>query len=454
MLRTSPSIAYARRTLASPAHPATRTDMLTPWFVAAVFFGAMVGIHSLNQNFNAGYYAFVLGITTLVYVRLLMLRNRIRHPRVLIIGIGVIGAVLAVNVGIGSGFTVYLLYPVFALGFTFMLAYSRCTVRSLLRPTNAFYLTYLVLSLLVYFGYIELDRSLNTFDATSRVPMLQIQTLIGFYGSTAHIDSLSMLVALVNLAYNRTRSGKIVAVIALIASLLTVRYTPLIALISSVLTYTLLKMVWRHIPVRRTLILLVAASAVFSFALSDFVQVQTDGQYLELSNSLTNGRAGLWTTMLQTFTSNTDPVERWFGSGDTTAYSAVAWYIWHPAYQAVVPVWTDNPHNNYLYVLLALGYVGLLGFFIAVLGLLWRYESPINIAVASFVLVSGITNSYVFSFHFPLFLAWVVVLAFQEGGTAPNKVSNRQSPTGNLSSHWLSTRDASGSVGSPSRSVT
>lgn len=297
----------------------------------------------------------------------------------------------------------------------------------LMRMTNVYYLVYLAMSLAVYFGVIDLGRTLNIFDSARRAPWLSFPTLVGFYGSTAHIDSVSLFVGLVNLLFGRGRSRLLMVAIALAACLASVRFTPFVSLGIAILATALVLTVKRARSVRRTLSVAVALAMVLSAPLTiAFTQLVPSSRVEGFINSATNGRLRIWQSMGETFAAS-PPLTKLFGSGSTEPYYEVGgWPRVHPVTKQVEPLWTTNPHNSYLAVALNLGLLVFVLLALALGSVVSRMQTWRSLLVTYYLLSVGITNAELFTFLFPVYVVWVGWLC------RPRSATLSTTPFGNL----------------------
>lgn len=426
MLETS-SIAAERERRPSPGTGALRISLTgTPGFhLGLVVFGALLATALGVLGFEPLEHGLLTLLTFVTVVRALFLSSIRRLPIIaVVLGVSLtaLAALSAIASGRLSGNHLYVVFLV-ALAVTIGLG-ERMSLRHLLRLTNAYYLVYLALSILVYLGVIDLGRSLNAFEATQRVPWLNFRTLVGFYGSTAHIDSISLFVALVNWLLGRGRSKYAMTAIALAASLGSVRFTPFVSLgVAAVGTY-LIGRVRRAGAVRCAASSAVALAIVLSAPLSMIAGATiTSRPAEELINKATNGRLAIWNAMAQRF-AEAPLMNQVFGTGATEPYYVVGgWPRVHPVTREVSPLWTANPHNSYLSVALNVGVVTavLIGLVLAWLACRMRTRQARLITL--YVLTIGITNAELFTFYFPVYVVWVWWLAVRrpsgEGQVAP-----------------------------------
>lgn len=313
------------------------------------------------------------------------------------------------------------LYLVFLVAFLIVLNCGRPMRKAgLLRITNSYYLVYLALSLAVYAGVIDLGRELNIFDAARRAPWLGIKTLVGFYGSTAHIDSVSLFVALVNLLYGRGNWRWIFIGLATAACLSAVRFTPFAALGIAIACTWLVWRGTRSAVLRRGLAAGLVIGLTFSAPIAIFASVAFQStRFDQTVDRATNGRLRIWKAMEEIYIGA--PLEKkMFGTGSSEPYYLVGgWPRIHPVTNEVEPLWTANPHNSYLSVLFSLGLVVFLALATALVRLVARMHDWRAHLIAFYVLSVGITNAELFTFLFPIYVVWVFWLHHQ--GALPRR---------------------------------
>lgn len=352
-------------------------------------------------------------LTFVMVVRALYLWS-IARLRIIAVALGASLTVLAVLSAIMSGrVSGNHLYVVFIVTLVVAIELGeRVSLRSLLRLTNAYYLVYLALSILVYLDVVDVGRSLNVFEATQRVPWLDFRTFVGFYGSTAHIDSISLFVALVNGFLGKGRYKRVIISLAVAASLGSVRFTPFVSFGIACLGTCLIGVLRRARVLRyaasAVIVLVIVASAPLSLIAAETITAWPAG---DLINKATNGRLAIWSAMSQRF-EEAPLIHQLFGTGTTDSYYLVGgWLRVHPSTGEVSPLWTANPHNSYLTVALNVGAViaGLFGLVLVWLACqmrTWRTR-----LIMLYVLATGITNSELFTAYFPIYVVWIWWLA-------------------------------------------
>lgn len=313
------------------------------------------------------------------------------------------------------------LYLIFLAAFVITIELDRpYSLRALLRITNIYYLVYLGLSLLVYVGIIHLDKSLNIFDATRRVSVFEFQTLVGFYGSTAHIDAISLFVALVNLLFGRGRERSLIIGIAIVASVASVRFTPFVALGIAFIGVWAIGRVRKAGAVRRAVAVGIALAIVFSAPLAMVAaEIFPTGRLESAINLATNGRLRIWQEMGKVFAS-APPLIQVFGSGSTDPYYTIGgWPRVHPGTGEVAPFWTANAHNSYLAFALNHGVAAFVLLALVIAYLMAQMRSWRSQLLTLYVLSVGITNAELFAFFFPIYVVWILRASLPQTGGNP-----------------------------------
>lgn len=313
------------------------------------------------------------------------------------------------------------LYLAFLVAIVIMLQLDRpLRVRTLVGVTNVYYLAYLALSLGVYLGFIDLGRSLNAFDATMRLPGLSFTTLVGFYGSTAHIDSISLFVVLINLLFGRGAGRYVMICIALLACLASVRFTPFVSLGLGLGAVWVVERVKRAGAVRDT----IAAAVGLAFVLSAPLTLAVSGLvaspgFDRVVNTLTTGRLLIWQEIYAVYR-DAPLLNQVFGTGTTEPYYLVGgWPRIHPVTRVVDEFWTANAHNSYFAVALTLGVIVYVLLAAAVAYFVSRLRTRRARLISLYLLAVGITNAELFTFYFPVYVIWAAWLVRDDHAVAP-----------------------------------
>jgi hypothetical protein len=399
---------------------AVRTDArptfdppLTPIHLYLVLLGSMLAVTLNVMGIDPAFQALVLLLTLFSVIRALFL-VRVHNVRLgavpvplLLLGIVVASALVSGSV---SGNHVYVVFAVSLA--TAVWLDRRLDASRLLAITNVSFLIFLAGSILVYAGVLDLGRNLNVFEASSRVPGLQFRTFVGLYGSTAHIDSIAMFVALVNVVHGRGRWRGWMVALAVAASAATLRYTPLVSLVIALSGMGVTHLVAAAPALRRAVAGLIAAMLVSSAFLTVWVTRFLPFDAVEaVANVGTNGRSRIWSAMLERFASETSFLQKAFGAGTTESYLVGGWWRLSPVSGEWERLWTQNPHNSYLAVALTLGATVFVMIIALAAYVAARTAASPDLAPTLFVLTVGITNAEVLTFHFPIYLAWLALLA-------------------------------------------
>lgn len=369
-------------------------------FILLTCFSAIVAGYLQGSGTKAPFYLCVVVLTLMPLVGMASLGRNIRLQPLVVKSLFVAACYIAVALVTTRYFS--MAYPEFlfiflVFGFSLM---AKVPLGRLLAVTNATFLSYLALSLLLYVDVIKLERELAFFEYGDFLFFgSPFRTFIGFYGSTAAIDAYGIFFAIINLVYNRSKVWRwVFVVIGILSSAATLRYTPLVSLALALVATA----GWKAVPKRGMRSVYVFLTVLLTFSTAVIVAAIIDSVGPEAMDALTlatSGRAPIWVEMLKLFFADGNS---WravvFGSGSDAAYS-VDFGFSHGALVA-------NPHNNYLSFLLKYGVAGwmvLLGFFSIVLS---RIKVSSDYFIAIFVLLSGVTNLHTFGFNFPIYVFW------------------------------------------------
>ncbi|TLS35161.1 O-antigen ligase family protein [Pseudalkalibacillus caeni] len=302
---------------------------------------------------------------------------------------------LVINILITETINNDFFYLIFALNIYFLISNFKIDKDKLLKITNTTYLIYLALSFLLYFSVITINgRSLNIFDEI--IFGYSIKTFIGYYGSTAHLDSYSMFIALLNLFFNKNRLSKLFfVVLALIACFGTLRFTPIVSLGYGIIFLLIVQILGKYtVPLINVIIFMFFYLVVIFYTHSDV-------QYHSYFFSATSGRNVIWSLMLDVYNNIHSITQKSLGFGTTEPFTVDAF----GAYETQL---TNNPHNNYLRFIFEYGVISFIGVFIFFTKRMMEIKKKSILLIIFFVLMASNTNSEIFSFFHPTFLIWIL----------------------------------------------
>lgn len=255
---------------------------------------------------------------------------------------------------------------------------------------NVTFIIYVILSALLYFDFIIIGREINAFPVNFLG--MQFTTFYGFLGSTASIDSYSALTVLVNLIYNKKRSGYFLAFIALLITLGTFRATPFLVLFGPFVIAGVIKFFWKKT------IILFNLFIFLSFAIPFVIQLIWENELLQVFlNIATTGRASLWSAMIAEYLSR-DILQLLIGFGNTTSFEVEAWH------EEIA-----NPHSAYFTMLISYGGI-LFSFIYYFLTRKMLSNNWTQLVIIYAVLLAGISNGQLFSFAGMPLILWIVIL--------------------------------------------
>lgn len=263
----------------------------------------------------------------------------------------------------------------------------RIAQADLIQYLNSTYLLFIFLSLAFYLGLIP-----NQFrDNTESDPFVYFGDIWAFYGlggTTATIDTYSAFMFLFSLLISKNKWIMSLAAVCLLATL---RFTPIVALLSVLVIYPLLK----YPTIGRAMI----AFIPFSFLTALLVSGNESAKVI--ADLATHGRVTIWTMHLEIFWNNLD-VRHLFTMYDVNYFIEPGWYVAEGKYV------TENSHNSYL-IWLRRSPLFFLILYVTLLVLITRKYNQKHVAIAVVVLIGAITNSeifYVYNLNFLIFFAY------------------------------------------------
>ncbi|MEQ9307273.1 MAG: hypothetical protein RJQ14_25385 [Marinoscillum sp.] len=253
-------------------------------------------------------------------------------------------------------------------------------LKALTKVLNKSFIVYSVLSLLLYFGLIPIGRELNWFPVS--IFGIEIQTMVGFLGSTAWIDGFAIIICLMNVHYKLDENWKKYAIISGFMAFLTFRSTPYLLLIAFLGILLLNKLV------KQRVVLLIPLTLIFgSFFIPKLILMYTrDEQLFAVIDYALTGRAHLWTTVLDALFEK--PLNTLLiGYGNMNNFP--------------VPVWhgiLTNPHNAFFRLFIEGGVIFYSTFFVALAYAILKVQTK-HLPIIFIIITQGISNSMIFQFQ-------------------------------------------------------
>ncbi|WP_169331755.1 O-antigen ligase family protein [Gracilibacillus halophilus] len=308
-----------------------------------------------------------------------------------------------IGLGILRDFNFNYIYLVYFIGMIYLLSFQVVKLEVLLKITNRIYSLYVLLSFLLYLDIINLNgRELNNFHYN--IFGYNFETFIGYYGSTASIDSISLFVALLNLLFNKGKSRWLIVVITVIISIGTLRETPFVALILSLFFIQCIKYIGKFIKYFIPMFIFIAFFIPYSI-----IQISNSASIIkEFFVTITSARTPIWNQMLDIYI-NSNVYGKLFGFGNTELFKITPFgkYDIISGYQMIEVI---NPHNNYFTILIQYGLFVFFGFLIFIIYKLRKIDDFKFLLIIFYILIIAITNNQIFTFHFPIYLIWLILL--------------------------------------------
>jgi hypothetical protein len=284
-----------------------------------------------------------------------------------------------------TGYEIYVYVLLIKIYFIYKtIANKYISVTSFLDFVNFTFLIFLFASILAYLRIIDLSafREVNTFEQGR---FFSFETLYGFEGSTASIDSYAGFVALCNLLLKDNRNWTM-AGIALAALLATTRYTPIVAGIASLIYFAF--------PVSLVLVTIIIFVTFFSLIIW-LMEQDTITKFLFAS--ITSNRTSIWIEQFPVFLERISFKYLFLSKFDN------AFKIQVYGHYTV----TQNPHNSFLLLLYnsVAGFFVLLTLFIKNITSVKRRDFK---AIIFFILIASITNAKILGLGNPIFLIFII----------------------------------------------
>ncbi|MEO9965628.1 MAG: hypothetical protein ABJF11_07565 [Reichenbachiella sp.] len=356
------------------------------------FFGMYIGFFS--HSFYLLTICCLIGAFSILIAEILFRSKRIKQYALALLVIATF--TIAFGVLYNKSFpTAYLFLLFFCLLVVFF-SLNKYTHKQMLAITNLPYLVYAALSILVNLGVIPVGRAINSDDVTTVFG--NANAFVGFFGSTAHIDSYSILVLLINLYFNPIKRNKLFFLFLTgTIAFITFRTTPILVGIGSVLcAFVLNKLKWKIFGE----ILLITIFLSFLTPLVIYILTQ-DRVYLILLDYLLTGRASLWVDIWNIYTSKSI-LDMLIGFSGVEGFSVMTWGFAKA-----------NPHNLYLNFLILYGAAFFIIFFLFVRRVFFNL-SPQKKTLLIAILLGGVGNSALIGFSNLPITIWLAYLLCHE----------------------------------------
>lgn len=270
---------------------------------------------------------------------------------------------------------------------------NQMSEQKLIDITNYTFVVYVILSVLVNIHLLPIGREANTHE--EYFLSIKVNSFVGFFGSTAHIDSYSIVVLLINYFLNRKHTKKYYVILASFVAFITFRTTPLLVLFGSIVAvYIIEKLNWKLLKVIAVLVIFLSfllPLAVFFFT--------NDRFYVTILDYLLTGRASLWLDIFNLYQKE-GFWDQLIGFGAVEKFTVYTWGFEK-----------SNPHNLYLNFMILYGYVIFIPLFIFICRKFLRMTYNKKIIFLA-ILLGGVGNSAIIGFtNLPITLWFAYLLS-------------------------------------------
>ena len=376
-----------------------KTETLPLYFLFLSFM--ISAILSIGREDNLLYYIFsLIGIFTIL-VRVLLVKS------ITYFKFSYLDAILLISISflISLGMMLYyeLMGVVLLLLFLSILLYFtmvKLPMVKLLKVINITYLIYLLLSILMYSGLVVAQEAdaINSF--LKDYGFISFETLYGLEGSTASIDSYSALIVLLNLFFNNRLNKYLIITIALFALVWTARFTPIVVLFFSVISYGFVK--------NRFLAIFAISSIFLASYLFIFIEMYyPDERFFNknIPNSIvlhiiTHGRTFIWSEQLQSIANN---------------FKGLDFIIGNYQHAEISIPWgkglTANSHNSFFHLFFRIGITAVIMIIFLMSKVFNKFDRR-TFPIIFGIFLSASTNGTIFYVGNPVFLLVLIYLIY------------------------------------------
>ena len=369
----------------------------------ALFFAFILSsILSINRDDNVMYYLFSLvGLLAILFViGFTKSKEFFRFNTLDAIFLATISILMSASLLLRfepMGMILFLLFLSIVIYFKVI----KLSVTRLLRVINITYLLYLILSIISYSGiFLSQEGSLiNSFFID--YGFISFETLYGLEGSTASIDSYSMLVLLLNIFLNRGLMKYLIILITLIVVLWTARLTPIVMFFFSIGSYFVIRN--RFIA---TFILTSIFIAFFTFTFIELYFPYDDFFVKNVPNSIllhitTHGRTFIWAEQFKSISDNFHVIDYLIGNYKYAEVS-IPWGADGPY---------SNSHNSFFHLFFRTGVTAIIMVLFFIKKVFYNFDRR-TFPVIFGIFLSATTNGTIFYVGNPVFLLILIYLTY------------------------------------------
>lgn len=277
-------------------------------------------------------------------------------------------------------------------------------IERVINGTNQFYIIYLTVCILLLLFNVKLGAyevsNVHTLDAFN----INKSVLLGLNGSPASIDSFSALVFLLNLFFKVSHRRKIMLCISLIAVVLTLRLTPVVAIMMSIFFYLV-------IYNRSTCFsaVLVLNSAFIAILYISWSLMQDAGSYHDqvylLLHEATHSRFVIWGQQIEIMLNHYSFVNYIFGGFNNELFNVSMYRIDGEELTKT----SYNPHSSVLLLFFRNPFLFII-IYLSYLFLMIKYFERRAAAISIFIFFCLIMNSSLLATGNPVFTIVMILL--------------------------------------------
>jgi len=279
------------------------------------------------------------------------------------------------------------------------------SIESVINGINQFYVIYLFACMVMWFFELKLGNYELGGKHTLELFKINKSVLLGVDGSTASIDSFSALIFLLNLLFSVNRRKNMMLGISLIAVVLTLRLTPMVAMTMSLLAYVVIKnrITWLSVVVLMHSVFIVIL--YMSWIIMHDIESIQNQDYVYLYNA-THARFVIWGQQINIMLENYSFSSYVLGGFNNELFDVSLYQVSGEELTRS----TYNPHSSLLLLLFRNPFLFFLTYF-TYLFLIIKYFERRKAAISIFIFFSLTMNSSLLATGNPIFTIVMILLA-------------------------------------------
>lgn len=389
-------------------------DTLRCHFSATIVLSALFIIVSVVSVGTSIYYLLFEALLSVLVLFLFFMRSGIFKS--LPVGFYIICIIFSlvtfVSLLIRQEFTIYnmhyIVYYLMCLSIYAFFRSNNISSECVLKSINVFYLFYLAMSILMWVLSVKFGAYALSDRYTLGIFGINKSILLGVNGSPASLDSFSALVFLLNLFFGVDKRKNLILSLALIAIVLSLRLTPMVAMTITILFYFVIKNRMLFFSSTMMLNLVYVLIIYLAWVIMQNIETVQDKGYTILHNA-THARFVIWGQQINVMLENYSFSDYMLGGFRNETFNVALYQVSGEELTRS----TFNPHSSILLLFFRNPFLFVL-MYSAYMFLIIKNFTRRKAAISVFIFLSLTMNSSLLATGNPVFTIVMILLALPD----------------------------------------